>query len=235
MRIDKFLANSGYGTRKDIKNYIKQGMIAVNGKTVKDGGMHVDELNDTVTINGNVAEYKKYIYIMMNKPQGVVSATYDKFLPTVVGLLDEYCLTFEPFPVGRLDIDTEGLLILTNNGDMSHRLLSPKSHVKKIYYAKLDKPAEDSDIRDFADGVTLDDGYKTLGADLVKTDDGGVVTVYEGKFHQVKRMFEAVGKSVLYLKRLQMGNLKLDESLEPGEWREISKDEIELLCENREC
>lgn len=235
MRIDKFLANSGYGTRKDIKNYIKQGLIAVNGKIVKDGGMHVDESTDLVTINGETAEYKKYIYIMLNKPGGVVSATYDKHLPTVVGLLDEYSLSFEPFPVGRLDIDTEGLLVLTNDGDMSHRILSPKSHVKKIYYAKLDKPIDISDIRAFADGVTLDDGYKTLGAKLEDADGGAIVTIYEGKFHQVKRMFEAVGKNVVYLKRLQMGNLKLDQTLLCGNWREITKDEIELLCENREC
>jgi 16S rRNA pseudouridine516 synthase len=234
MRVDKFLANSGYGTRKDIKNYIKQGIITVNGAIVKDGGMHVDENKDEICINGESAKYKKYIYIMLSKPQGVVSATYDKHLPTVVDLLDEYSLSFEPFPVGRLDIDTEGLLVLTNDGDMSHRLLSPKSHVKKIYYAKLDKPIDNSDIRAFAEGVTLDDGYKTLGADLEAADDGAIITIYEGKFHQVKRMFEAVGKKVTYLKRLQMGNLKLDKTLNSGQWRELTEKEIDLLCEKQE-
>ena len=229
MRIDKFLANSGYGTRKDIKNYIKQGLIAVNGKIVKDGGMHVDESTDLVTINGETAEYKKYIYIMLNKPGGVVSATYDKHLPTVVGLLDEYSLSFEPFPVGRLDIDTEGLLVLTNDGDMSHRILSPKSHVKKIYYAMLDKPIDISDIRAFADGVTLDDGYKTLGAKLEDADGGAIVTIYEGKFHQVKRMFLARDNKVLYLKRLKIGEVELDESLKAGEYREMTFEEKERI------
>ncbi len=231
MRIDKFLANSGYGTRKEIKALIKQGVITADGKVVKDCGLHIDENSTDIRINGQKVVYKKYIYIMLNKPQGVVSATFDKYLPTVVGLLDEYSLSFEPFPVGRLDIDTEGLLILTNDGDMSHRLLSPKSHVKKIYYAELDKPIDESDIRAFADGVVIDDGYKTMGAQLACAAGGAVVTVYEGKFHQVKRMFEAVGKTVTYLKRIQMGNLTLDESLEPGGWREITDEEINLLCE----
>ena len=171
---------------------------------------------------------------MLNKPRGVISATYDKHLPTVVELLDDYSRSFDPFPVGRLDIDTEGLLILTNDGEMSHRLLSPKSHVKKIYYAMLDVPATESDITKFANGVVLDDGYKTLGADLKITDDGAVVTVYEGKFHQVKRMFESVGKNVIYLKRLQMGNLILDECLKPGQWRELTENEIDLLCERQD-
>ncbi len=231
MRIDKFLANSGYGTRKEIKALIKQGAITADGSVVKDSAMHIDENCTDIRIHGQKAEYKKYIYIMLHKPKGVVSATYDKHLPTVVGLLDEYSLSFEPFPVGRLDIDTEGLLVLTNDGDMSHRLLSPKSHVKKIYYAQLDKPIEQSDIRAFANGVVIDNGYKTMPAHLKKADGGAVVTVYEGKFHQVKRMFEAVGKTVTYLKRIQMGNLTLDECLKAGQWREMTNDEINLLCE----
>ena len=146
MRIDKFLANSGYGTRKDIKNYIKQGIILLNGKVVKDGGIHVDETKDTVTINGEVAQYKKYIYIMLSKPQGVVSATYDKHLPTVVGLLDEYSLSFEPFPVGRLDKDTVGLLLLTNDGDLASKLTHPKFVKKKIYHVWTDKDISEEDI-----------------------------------------------------------------------------------------
>lgn len=231
MRIDKFLANSGYGTRKEIKAMIKQGIITADGNAVKDVGMQVDENNTDIRINGQPAKYKKYIYIMLNKPKGVVSATFDKHLPTVVGLLDSYSLSFEPFPVGRLDIDTEGLLILTNDGDMSHRLLSPKSHVKKIYYAKLNKPIDASDIKAFEEGVVIDDGYKTMGAHLEQATGGAVVTVYEGKFHQVKRMFEAIGKNVTYLKRIQMGNLTLDETLEPGQWRELTDIEINLLCE----
>ena len=233
MRLDKYLANSGYGSRKDIRNLVKKGGVVVDGKVATDSGMQVDEASSDISINGESVSYKKYIYIMLNKPDGYVSATYDKHLPVVTQLLGEYENSFEPYPVGRLDIDTEGLLILTNDGDMCHRLLSPKSHVKKTYLVISDIPATEDDKSAFAEGVELDDGYKTLPGELVFTDDPAktYLTIYEGKFHQVKRMFEAVGKQVVYLKRVRMGNLELDRELGLGEYRELTDEEIKLLNE----
>ena len=233
MRLDKFLSNSGFGTRKEIKSLIKQSAITVGGRTATDPGMQMDENASDIRINGVAVSYKKYIYIMLNKPDGYVSATYDKHLPVVTSLLDEYANSFEPYPVGRLDIDTEGLLILTNDGDMCHRLLAPKSHVKKKYFVISDIPVDNDDIQAFAEGVVLDDGYKTMGAVLELTENPlhSYVTLYEGKFHQVKRMFEAVGKQVMYLKRVSMGNLCLDENLELGQYRELTHTEIKLLNE----
>ena len=233
MRLDKFLSNSGFGSRKEIKSLIKQSAITVGDNIATDPGMQVDEKTSDIRINGITVSYKKYIYIMLNKPDGYVSATYDKRLPVVTTLLDEYVNSFEPYPVGRLDIDTEGLLILTNDGDMCHRLLSPKSHVKKKYFVISDIPVNNDDISAFAQGVVLDDGYKTMGARLEMTDNPlhSYVTLYEGKFHQVKRMFEAVGKQVMYLKRVSMGNLHLDDNLELGQYRELTDTEIKLLNE----
>ncbi len=233
MRLDKFLSNSGYGSRKDIRTMVKQGAITVDGKVATDSGMQVDENASDVRINGDAVSYKKYIYIMLNKPDGYVSATYDKKLPVVTQLLGEYENSFEPYPVGRLDIDTEGLLILTNDGDMCHRLLSPKSHVKKKYYVISDIPPTADDADAFAKGVELDDGYVTLPGELEFSSkaDETYLTIYEGKFHQVKRMFEAVGKKVTYLRRVSMGNLELDSTLAPGEYRELTETEIKLLNE----
>lgn len=233
MRLDKFLANSGYGSRKDIRQLVKKGAVSVDGKVASDSGMQVDENTSDISINGEKVCYKKYIYIMLNKPDGYVSATYDKHLPVVTELLGEYENSFEPYPVGRLDIDTEGLLVLTNDGDMCHRLLSPKSHVKKTYLAVTDIPADETDKAAFAEGVELDDGYRTLPGELEFTDEPNTanLTIYEGKFHQVKRMFEAVGKKVVYLKRVRMGNLFLDEKLGIGEYRELTETEIRLLNE----
>lgn len=233
MRLDKFLANSGYGSRKDIRQLVKKGAVSVDGKVAADSGMQVDEVSSDISINGEKVSYKKYIYIMLNKPDGYVSATYDKHLPVVTQLLSEYENSFEPYPVGRLDIDTEGLLVLTNDGDMCHRLLSPKSHVKKTYLVVTDSPAVEADKKAFAKGVELDDGYMTLPGELEFTDDANTtrLTIYEGKFHQVKRMFEAVGKNVVYLKRIRMGNLFLDDALDLGEYRELTETEIRQLNE----
>ena len=175
------------------------------------------------------------MYIMLNKPGGYISATYDKFDPIVLDLIDPSYLVFEPFPVGRLDKDTEGLLVLTNDGQLSHRVLSPKKHVPKTYYAKVEGVVTNDDILLFEDGVVLDDGYKTMPSQLkiLKSDEISEIelTIHEGKFHQVKRMFESVGKKVVYLKRLSMGNLKLDESLALGEYRELTIDEIKQMEE----
>lgn len=232
-RLDKVLANMGYGSRKDVRKIVKAGEVTVNGIVAKDFSMHVDPENDVIEVDGEVLEYKKYIYVMLNKPQGVISATEDDYDETVVDILPDEYKIFRPAPVGRLDKDTEGLLILTNDGELNHLLLSPKRHVPKRYYAKIDGIVTQDDVEKFKEGVVLDDGYKTMPGELfiLKSDEISEIelVIYEGKFHQVKRMFEAVGKKVIYLKRIEMGPLKLDESLELGESRELTKEEVELL------
>lgn len=234
-RIDKILSNLGYGSRSEIKKYCKQGSVVVNRSEVSNPGTQVDTENDEILFNGEEVIYREYIYLMMNKPAGYISATTDKYDPTVLDLIDLSYLAFEPFPVGRLDKDTEGLLVLTNDGKLSHRVLSPKKHVPKTYYAKIDGVVTEEDVEAFLEGVVLDDGYKTMPSQLniLKSDDESEIelTIHEGKFHQVKRMFESVGKKVVYLKRLSMGNLKLDESLELGEYRELTDEEVKLIEE----
>lgn len=234
-RIDKILSNLGYGSRSEIKKYCKQGSVVVNGSEVSNPGTQVDTENDEILFNGEEVVYREYIYLMMNKPDGYISATTDKYDPTVLDLIDLSYLAFEPFTVGRLDKDTEGLLVLTNDGKLSHRVLSPKKHVPKTYYAKIDGVVTEEDVEAFVEGVVLDDGYKTMPSQLniLKSDDESEIelTIHEGKFHQVKRMFESVGKKVVYLKRLSMGNLKLDESLELGEYRELTDEEVKMIEE----
>ena len=172
---------------------------------------------------------------MLNKPDGYISATFDKRDPIVLDLIDKEALIFEPFPVGRLDKDTEGLLVLTNDGQLAHRVLSPKKHVPKTYYAKVEGVVTEEDVKAFADGVILDDGYETMPAELeiLKSDEISEIelTIHEGKFHQVKRMFESVGKKVVYLKRLSMGKLKLDEGLALGKYRELTEEEVKMIEE----
>ena len=233
MRIDKMLANLGYGSRKEVKQLLKSGAVKVDDVVVKDAKQHIDTNNQTVTLNGEVIEYKEYIYLMMNKPQGVLSATEDSVSETVIDLLELGDQVYEPFPVGRLDKDTEGLLLITNDGQLAHKLLSPKKHVPKTYFAVIDGEVTEEDVEAFAEGVTLDDGYETKPGEL-KIVKSGIrsdieLTITEGKFHQVKRMFEAVGKKVVYLKRISMGPLPLDETLELGEYRELTDEEVELL------
>jgi 16S rRNA pseudouridine516 synthase len=233
MRIDKMLANLGYGSRKEVKQLLKSGAVKVDGVVLKDAKQHVDPENQTVTLNGEVIEYKEFIYLMMNKPPGVLSATEDNVGETVIDLLEIEDQVYEPFPVGRLDKDTEGLLLITNDGQLTHQLLSPKKHVPKTYFAVIDGEVTEEDIKAFAAGVTLDDGYLTKPGEL-KIMKSGIrsdieLTITEGKFHQVKRMFQAVGKRVVYLQRLSMGPLQLDETLELGEYRELSDEEVELL------
>ena len=232
-RLDKVLSNMGYGTRKEVKNLVKSGEVIVNGNLVKDSSAHVDPENDNIEVSGEKLIYRKYIYIMLNKPQGVISATEDDYERTVIDLLEPEHAVFNPAPVGRLDKDTEGLLLLTNDGDLNHRLLSPKKHVPKKYYAKIRGIVDENDVKKFSEGVVLDDGYKTMPSELkiLKSDSLSEIEVvlYEGKFHQVKRMFEAVGKKVEYLKRLEMGPLKLDVRLQTGEYRELTGQELEML------
>ena len=234
-RIDKILSNLGYGSRSELKKLCKSGLVKVNGKVINNPGVQVDVENDEILFDGEKVVYKEFIYLMLNKPDGYISATFDKRDPIVLDLIDKEDLIFEPFPVGRLDKDTEGLLVLTNDGQLAHRVLSPKKHVPKTYYAKVEGVVTEEDVKAFAEGVTLDDGYETMPAELeiLKSDDISEIalTIHEGKFHQVKRMFESVGKKVVYLKRLSMGKLKLDEGLALGEYRELTEEEVKMIEE----
>ncbi len=235
MRIDKLLANMGYGSRKEVKKLLKDGGVTVNNEMVKDAKLHVNPENDTVSIYGEEVHYREFVYLMMNKPPGVISATEDAVDQTVIDLLEPDHQIFNPFPVGRLDKDTEGLLLITNDGQLSHQLLSPKKHVPKTYFAVIDGEVTDKDIEAFKEGVELDDGYVTKPGELTILKSGIrsdiELTITEGKFHQVKRMFEAVGKRVVYLQRLSMGPLKLDEELELGEYRELTEEELTNLLD----
>ncbi len=233
MRIDKLLANVGYGSRKEVKSLLKSGAVVVNEQVVKDAKAHVDPEVDHVTVHNEPVVYREFIYLMMNKPQGLISATEDNFQETVIDILEPEDAAMEPFPVGRLDKDTEGLLLITNDGQLAHQLLSPKKHVSKTYFAVIASEVTQSDIEEFSKGVTLDDGYHTKPGELKILKSGLTsdieLTIMEGKFHQVKRMFEAVGKRVVYLKRISMGSLGLDEALELGEYRELTDEELEAL------
>ena len=233
-RLDKIISNLGFGSRKEIKTIARKGLIEVDGKIIKDSGTLIDPEKSIIKVNGEEVYYRKYIYLMMNKPDGVISATTDNREETVIDLLEVEHQVFEPFPIGRLDKDTVGLLLLTNDGELNHRLRSPKYHVDKVYYAKIDKRVTEEDIEAFKNGITLDDGYKCKEGKLEilsATDEGSEVkvTIQEGKYHQVKRMFEAVDKKVVYLKRIKFGGLLLDSDLEEGEYRELFDEEIDLL------
>jgi len=233
-RLDKILSNLGYGSRKEIKQIVRKGLIEVNGQIVKDNGMQVDPNEDIIFVNGEQIFYREFIYLMMNKPDGVISATHDSRDETVIDLLEVEHQVFNPFPVGRLDKDTVGLLLLTNDGELNHRLISPKWKVDKVYLAKIDAKVTENDVKKFKAGITLDDGYTCKEAKLEiisATDEESEIklTIQEGKFHQVKRMFEAVNKNVTYLKRIEFGSLPLDEDLEEGEYRELTEEEVATL------
>lgn len=237
-RLDKIVSNLGYGSRKEVKALVKKGLIEVDGVVVKDNGMAIDPETAVIRINGEEITYRKYIYLIMNKPAGVISATHDNREETVVDLLEIDHQVFNPFPVGRLDKDTVGLLLLTNDGDLNHKLISPKWHVDKVYFAKIDKEVTEEDVKEFKKGIKLDDGYvcKEAKLEILSASEEGSeikVTIQEGKYHQVKRMFEAVGKKVVYLQRVEFGGLKLDEEdLEEGEYRELTKEELLILKGN---
>lgn len=233
-RLDKILGNLGYGSRKEVKASCKNGEVVVDGEVIKDSATKIDPETAIIEVNGERVMYRKYIYLLLNKPAGVVSATFDNYDETVIDLLDPEYQVFEPFPVGRLDKDTVGFLLLTNDGALNHKLISPKNHVDKVYYAEIDKPVDESDIESFKKGIVIDDGYKCMPGNLEiisSTEDGSevLVTIQEGKFHQVKRMFEALDKSVVYLKRVKFGPMELDETLEEGEYRELTQAEIDIL------
>ena len=232
MRLDKFLANAGIASRSEVKQYLKKGMVQVNGLVVKKGDLTIHENSDRILFQSQPVEYEKYYYYMLNKPQGVVSATEDNFQKTVLDLLGD-CRRNDLFPVGRLDKDTEGLLLITNDGALAHRLLSPKKHVGKVYYARIEGKVTEKDVNDFREGLVFDEEFSALPANLriLSSDDISEIEVeiFEGKFHQVKRMFQAVNKKVLFLKRLSMGPLKLDSNLKPGEFRPLTESELHSI------
>ena len=232
MRLDKYLAEMGVGTRQEVKKQIRQGKAAVNGTVVKAADTKIDETSDEVTISGRNISYVSYEYYMLHKPAGVVSATEDRRDTTVIDLIKEKKRK-DLFPVGRLDKDTEGLLLITNDGDLAHRLLTPKKHVDKVYYAKIDGMVTEEDVKRFAEGIDIgaeeEEMTRPAKLDIMKSAEESEIrlTIHEGKFHQVKRMFLAVGKEVTYLKRERMGTLCLDENLKPGEYRLLTEEEIE--------
>lgn len=237
MRIDKWLSNMGHGSRRDVKSYCKAGRVSVNGVVTKDPGHQVMPDSDVVALDGVVIPYVEFIYLMMNKPRGIISATEDVHEKTVIDLLAPSDRALAPFPVGRLDKDTEGLLLITNDGALAHQLLSPRKHVDKVYEANIAGIVDDQDVTAFLEGVVFrDDGYRTLPGklDIVSVDVANEqsairLTIQEGKFHQVKRMFEAVDKRVTYLRRIAMGPLELDPALPIGRYRHLTSTEIESL------
>ena len=233
IRLDKFLADMGYGTRSEIKKETAKGSVTVNGTVVKRPETKIDTDKDAVSFKGEPAAYIQYEYFMLNKPAGVVSATLDSRETTVLELIKD-SRRDGLFPVGRLDKDTEGLLLITNNGELAHHLLSPKRHVDKVYFVRVRGQVTKDDEERFAKGLDIGDEKKTLPADLRILNCGEIseaeIIIREGRFHQVKRMFSAVGKEVLYLKRLSMGALKLDERLAPGQYRRLTEEEVEKLC-----
>lgn len=226
MRLDKFLSQSTDLSRKDIKQLIKKKLVTVDGAVVQKSDIHVDG-GEEIAVDGIRVEYKPYVYLILNKPSGYVSATKDREWRVVTELVPSEYARFDVFPVGRLDIDTEGLLLLTNDGDFAHSITSPKKNVYKRYFARLDKPAATSDIDEFARGMEFKD-FTAKSAKLELCDDPTevYVEIAEGKYHQVKRMFERVGKQVVYLKRVAIGGLELPNDLETGQIREINSDEL---------
>lgn len=233
IRLDKYLADMGKGTRSEVKKAISKGLVRVNNVIVKKPETKLDTDSDHVLFDGVLVGYAQHEYYMLNKPAGVISATEDKREKTVIDLIIERKRK-DLFPVGRLDRDTEGLLLISNDGELAHRLLSPSKHVDKVYYAKIDGEVTIEDVKAFQQGVDIGEEKLTRPAKLRVLKSGTQseieLTICEGKFHQVKRMFQAVGKEVVYLKRLQMGTLILDESLKPGEYRELTEQEIADLC-----
>ena len=238
LRIDKYLADCGIGTRSEVKKYIKSKQITVNGEVVAKPEQKIDENVDVVCFKGQPITYEKYVYYLFHKPAGCVTAKQDNVRKTVMEYFPEEIRAKDIAPVGRLDLDTEGLLLFTNDGPLTHHLLSPTHHIPKTYYAVLDKEVPGTAVELFKEGVDIGDDKPTLPAELVilpesVDSDGNTVysaelTIHEGRFHQVKRMFEAVGCTVTYLKRLSMGTLTLGE-LQKGEYRKLTEEEMSLL------
>ena len=227
MRLDKYLSDMNVGTRSSVKELIKKGHIKVNGIVIKKSDYKVN-LNDEITVNDKVINYIEYEYIILNKPAGYLSATEDKKQETIMDIIKSK--RKDLVPVGRLDKDTEGLILITNDGKLNHDLLSPENHVDKKYYVEVDNKIRDDAQEVFSNPIDLGDFVTKPSKLEILGDTKAYLTISEGKFHQVKRMFQAVGKEVVYLKRLQMGTLILDESLKPGEYRELTEQEIADLC-----
>ena len=235
MRLDKFLVENGLGSRSQVKDVLKKGLVLVNGRAEKSPKTQINETSDEVVVSGQKLTYEKFVYYLLNKPKGYISATEDERHKTVLDLLDETARQKEVFPVGRLDIDTHGLLLLTNNGKLAHAMLSPKKHVEKIYRAKVAGLMNQSDVERFARGIELKDftchpaQLKIVELDEEKEISLVEITLAEGKFHQVKRMVAACGKEVTDLQRLSMGPLQLDPELALGEWRRLTEEEMKSL------
>lgn len=234
IRLDKYLADMQIGTRKEVKELIKKGRITVNNEKSVSSDTKIDTDRDIIMMDSEIITYSEFEYYMLNKPAGVVSASNDPKNKTVINLIKSK--RKDLFPVGRLDKDTEGLLLVTNDGELAHFLLAPKSHVDKTYYAVVKGLMGENEINRFKDGLVVDNELTALpaqleitGYDNVKDESSVEVTIHEGKFHQIKRMFEAVGSSVLYLKRISFGPLKLDNSLSKGQYRLLTDREIQQL------
>lgn len=235
LRLDKYLCDMQIGSRAEVKELIKKKRIKVNEETVTKPELKIDTDNDIIKFDDEIINYQEYEYFMLNKPQGVISATNDKSDKTVIDLIND-AKRKDLFPVGRLDKDTEGLLLITNDGKLSHNLLSPKKHVDKTYFAKVKGHITDEEVLKFKNGLVVDETFTAKPARLHVLEFNAAdnttdiqITIHEGKFHQIKRMFEAVGSEVLYLKRLSMGTLLLDKNLMPGEYRKLSQEEINAL------
>lgn len=229
-RLDKLIAATGYWSRREVKKLVREGRVMVNGAVVRSAEEKANPTEDIISVDGEQISCGGFTYIMLHKPAGVLSACEDRRQPTVLDLLEPALRRRELFPVGRLDKDTEGLLLLTNDGPMAHRLLSPKKHVDKVYYAELDGPVGEEDVKAFREGVSLGE-EQCLPAELKWENNPSkvFVTLHEGKFHQIKRMFQSRGRTVLYLKRMSMGTLSLDPELGKGEYRYLSAEEIAKL------
>ena len=229
MRLDKYLAHAGYGTRSEVKRIISKGLVEVNGVVIKKDDQKIDEETDEIIVAGEVSSYTKHVYLMLHKPAGVISSNYDPVHKTTKDLIKGY-EHYQTFPVGRLDLDTEGLLIITNDGLLAHQLLSPRYHVDKTYYVEFTGQYQSIYTALFETGVTLEDGYLCMPSRIeLLGPNQAKLTIKEGKYHQVKRMFMVLGMEVTYLKRISFGPLSLDENLKKGTFRTLSETEIEAL------
>lgn len=233
-RLDKIIASQGKYSRSEVKKLVKSGRITVDGAVVKSADIKIDPDTAVIAVDGENVGYKKHIYIMLNKPKGVISATDDKSQKTVIDLVPTELFRQGLFPAGRLDGDTTGFVLITDDGDFAHRILSPKNHILKTYHALLQRPVTDEDIEKFKAGIELKDGTLCLEAQVKMLQNEPPVAeikIHEGKYHQVKRMFAALGNKVIELRRVKMGNLSLDESLEEGQCREITGEELKKITE----
>lgn len=235
MRLDKFLVEAGVGSRTEVKQLLKKKMVKVNDVVESSAKRHINEITDKITCQGQALTYEKYVYYLLNKPKGVISATEDNHHQTVLDLLDKKARDKAVFPVGRLDIDTHGLLLLTNNGPLAHAMLSPKRHIDKLYQAKVEGIMTDEDVEAFEKGIILEDFICQPAQLVIKEIDNLTqttivqITIKEGKFHQIKRMVAACGKKVVDLQRLGMGPLALEKNLSLGQWRHLTSEELERL------